>query len=93
LAVSTHGYVTHHEQFGQLQVPAAGSEPVPVVVLLHGGFWLSRWNLDLMDPLAADLAQRGMASWNLEYRRADRHVRDTTTADVEAGGSISAMAR
>ena len=38
-----------------------------------------------MDPLAADLAQRGLASWNLEDRRADRHGWDSTTADVEAG--------
>src|SRR5580704_9415787 len=83
--VRTFGYGSHDEQFGQLQAPAAGSEPVPVVVLLHGGFWLSQWKLDLMDPLAADLAQRGLASWNLEYRRADEHGWDATTADVEAG--------
>jgi acetyl esterase/lipase len=79
------GYGSQPEQFGQLLAPAAGSEPVPVVVLLHGGFWLSRWKLALMDPLAADLAERGLASWNLEYRRADRHGWDATTADVEAG--------
>ena len=84
-AVRTVGYGSHHEQFGQLQAPAAGAEPVPVVVLLHGGFWLSKWKLDLMDPLAADLAQRGIASWNLEYRRADLHGWGATTADVEAG--------
>jgi acetyl esterase/lipase len=84
-AVHTLSYGSHHEQFGQLLVPDAGSKPVPVVVLLHGGFWLSQWKLDLMDPLAADLAQRGLASWNLEYRRADEHGWDATTADVEAG--------
>jgi acetyl esterase/lipase len=42
---------------------------VPVAVLVHGGFWYHAWERDLMDGLAADLAGRGMAAWNLEYRR------------------------
>jgi acetyl esterase/lipase len=79
-----HGYGSHPEQFGQLRTPPAGSAPVPVVVLGHGGYWRSRWRLDLMEPLAADLARRGIASWNIEYRRPDRHGWDATTADVEA---------
>src|SRR5580700_2747410 len=79
-----HGYGTHPEQFGQLRTPPAGSAPVPVVVLVHGGYWRSRWRLDLMEPLAADLARRGIASWNIEYRRPDRHGWDATTTDVEA---------
>jgi len=37
-----------------------------------------------MDPLAADLAARGIASWNIEYRRPDRHAWAATTADVDA---------
>lgn len=77
------GYGSHGEQFGQLRVPAAGSAAVPVVILLHGGFWRSRWTLDLMEPLAADLQRRTIASWNVEYRRADRHGWDATTADVD----------
>jgi acetyl esterase/lipase len=78
-------YGSHPEQFGELRVPpAASASPVPVAVLLHGGFWLSRWKLDLMHPMAQDLARRGMASWNVEYRRADEHGWETMTADVEA---------
>ncbi len=82
--VQTLSYGAHPEQFGQLRTPPAGSAPVPVVVLVHGGYWRSRWRLDLMDPLAADLAARGIASWNIEYRRPDRHGWAATTADVEA---------
>ncbi len=82
--VETISYGTHREQFGELRVPPADSRPAPVAVLLHGGFWRSRWKLDLMEPMADDLARRGMASWNVEYRRADRHGWDATTADVEA---------
>jgi len=57
------------QQFGDLWLPAAGTRPFPVVVLIHGGFWRNRYALDLMDPLAADLAARGFAAWNIEYRR------------------------
>jgi acetyl esterase/lipase len=61
-------YGSHPEQMGDLRVPA-GAGPHPVVVLLHGGGWRERWERDLMDGLAVDLAQRGYASWNPEFRR------------------------
>ncbi|MFC0099790.1 alpha/beta hydrolase [Micromonospora marina] len=74
------------DQWGDLRLPSASpTGPAPVAVLLHGGFWRSVWGADLMDALAADLARRGYASWNLEYRRPDRHGWDATTQDVEAG--------
>ena len=38
-------------------------------MLVHGGFWRKIYGLDLMDPLAADLVGRGVAVWNIEYRR------------------------
>jgi acetyl esterase/lipase len=41
----------------------------PVAVLIHGGFWKAEYGLELMDPLCADLASRGWAAWNIEYRR------------------------
>jgi len=41
----------------------------PVAVLIHGGFWKDQYGLDLMEPLAEDLAARGWAGWNIEYRR------------------------
>lgn len=62
------------EQFGELwpaRVPPADEGPQPVVVLLHGGYWRSRYRLDLMHAAAADLQRRGLAAWNLEYRRMD----------------------
>lgn len=37
--------------------------------MLHGGFWVQRYGLELGTPLAVDLANRGVAAWNLEYRR------------------------
>lgn len=40
-----------------------------LAVLVHGGYWRARFTRDLMDPLAADLAGRGWAVANVEYRR------------------------
>jgi acetyl esterase/lipase len=55
-------------QFGDLRLPA-GEGPHPTVVLIHGGYWRSRYGLKLMTGLAKDLAARGYAAWNIEYRR------------------------
>jgi acetyl esterase/lipase len=38
-------------------------------VVLHGGHWRTRYGKLIMRPLARDLARRGWAAWNLEYRR------------------------
>jgi len=56
------------DQVGDLRRPP-GSGPHPMAVLLHGGFWGAAWRRDLMDGIAVDLAQRGWATWNVEYRR------------------------
>lgn len=43
--------------------------PHPVAVLLHGGFWRAPFKRPIMAALAIDLARRGWATWNVEYRR------------------------
>src|SRR4051812_50131212 len=63
-----HRYGAHFHQFADLHLPS-GAGPFPVAVLLHGGFWREQHSLDLDDPLARDLARRGWAAWNAEYRR------------------------
>lgn len=56
-------------QIGHLRLPA-GEGPFPVVVLLHGGCWSAGYeDLTGMGPLAEALTARGMATWNLAYRR------------------------
>ncbi len=61
-------YGTEPTSFGDLRLPD-GIGPHPVVVLIHGGFWRAQYGLDLMGRLGDDLAARGFASWNIEYRR------------------------
>src|SRR5690349_6963632 len=63
-----HRYGPHPHQFGDLYVPDGGG-PFPVAVVLHGGFWRELRTLELTDDLARDLARRGWAAWNVEYRR------------------------
>lgn len=55
-------------QYGELWLPRGGAG-AGTVVIIHGGFWRARYDLSLGRPLAADLAARGYAAWNLEYRR------------------------
>lgn len=58
-------------QWGELFLPesAGGGAPRGVVVVIHGGYWRSKYGAELGEPLALDLAEHGMAAWNLEYRR------------------------
>lgn len=63
-----HDYGPDPSQFGELTLPA-GDGPVPVVMVVHGGFWRSGYGLELGRPLAVDLAAAGFAAWNVEYRR------------------------
>jgi len=50
----------------------AGTGPFPVVLMIHGGCWQTAVaKADVMHALAADLVQRGIAVWNVEYRGVD----------------------
>jgi pimeloyl-ACP methyl ester carboxylesterase len=56
-------------QQGELRLPK-GKGPFPVAVVIHGGCWdakMEDWQGTA--PLAEALAARGIASWNIEYRR------------------------
>jgi acetyl esterase/lipase len=83
--VRRHAYGPGPAQFGELSRPAVAA-PAGTVVVLHGGFWRARYDLALGRPLAAELADRGYAVWNLEYRRVGGGGGwPGTFADVAAG--------
>lgn len=56
-------------QRGELHLPRRVEQPLPVAVLLHGGYWQTQFGKLVCRPLARDLVRRGWAAWNLEYRR------------------------
>ena len=62
-------YGADPQQFGELWLPQ-GKGAHPVVVLIHGGCWQAGLpGLELMTAAAEDLRGRGLAVWNIEYRR------------------------
>ena len=66
--VHTIRYGDHPSQIAELSLPS-GTSLVPVVVVVHGGFWREAYGFDLGRPLAEDLVNRGWAALNVEYRR------------------------
>ena len=67
---STASYGSHPEQVADLWLPP-GEGPHAGVVLVHGGCWRAQYGRDLETRVAADLVARGLAVWNVEYRRLD----------------------
>jgi acetyl esterase/lipase len=67
-------------QYAELFVPQ-GAGPFPVAVLVHGGCWTKAFGgIDQLRNMAGALVERGIAVWNVEYRRVD-----------EAGGGYPGM--
>jgi acetyl esterase/lipase len=61
-------YGADASQFGDLHLPS-GQARLPVVVVVHGGYWGASYGKELGTPLAKALAAQGFAAWNIEYRR------------------------
>lgn len=56
-------------QFADLWMPD-GSGPHPILVLIHGGCWRADLpGAEMMAYAAEDFRRRGIAVWNVEYRR------------------------
>ena len=70
-------------QYAQLHLPPTGpaAGPLPVVVVLHGGYWRAQYGLELGTPLAVDLTNAGVAALNVEYRRVGAGGGFPTTLD------------
>ncbi|MFI5736049.1 alpha/beta hydrolase family protein [Kribbella sp. NPDC051587] len=61
-------YGDDESQVAELHLPP-GTAKVPAAVVIHGGFWQSAYGMSLATPLAADLAEHGIAGYAIEYRR------------------------
>jgi acetyl esterase/lipase len=58
-------------QYAELFLPS-GKGPFPVAVLVHGGCWTKEFGgITQLRNMAGALAARGIAVWNVEYRRVD----------------------
>ena len=88
---SRHRYGAHPAQACDLHKPA-GAGPHPVAVVLHGGYWQSPYTKLVMRPLCYDLAQRGFAAWNVEYRRLGRDGGGWPMTFDDVGAAIDLLA-
>ncbi len=61
-------YGSDPNQFGDLRLPK-GAGPFPVVMNIHGGFWRAKYDLLHAGHFCAAITGKGIATWNLEYRR------------------------
>jgi acetyl esterase/lipase len=61
-------YGPNEFQFGELRLPK-GAGPHPVAIVIHGGCWMSEYGLSYMGHLSDALAEAGVATWSIEYRR------------------------
>jgi acetyl esterase/lipase len=75
-------------QFGDLRVPA-GAGPCPLAVVLHGGYWQSTYNLIHMGHMCIALAEDGIATWSLEYRRVGDPGGEWPAAGEDVGLALS----
>jgi acetyl esterase/lipase len=60
-------YGEHPRQVGEWFLPH-DAQGAAFVVLIHGGFWRPQWDSSLEIDVAWDLAEHGLAVWNIEYR-------------------------
>jgi acetyl esterase/lipase len=69
---ATIAYGTDPLQVADLYLPQ-GSGPHPTVIMVHGGCWQTEIaDRTIMSWIADDLARRGIAVWNIDYRGVDR---------------------
>jgi acetyl esterase/lipase len=85
-----HSYGSHRSQRADLYLPP-GAGPYPVVVTIHGGSWRDRYGKIVMKPVCADLTRRGVAAWNIEYRRVEGGGGWPATFD-DVGAAIDLLA-
>lgn len=83
-------YGQQRRQVGEWWVPPGDlAEPLPTVVLVHGGYWRAGYDRRLEDAVAADLAGRGFLVWNVDYRPSSDPW-PATLSDVAAAFDVTA---
>jgi acetyl esterase/lipase len=65
-------YGNDKSQFADLYIPN-GKGPFPVVIGIHGGWWRSEYDLSTHSHLCNWFKDHGIAAWNIEYRRVNKH--------------------
>jgi acetyl esterase/lipase len=79
-------YGGDQNQFADLRLPKKKG-PLALAIIIHGGFWRARYDLEYAGHLCAALTAKGIATANLEYRRVGNAGGGWpgTFADIRAG--------
>jgi pimeloyl-ACP methyl ester carboxylesterase len=78
-------------QFGELRVPP-GAGPHPVAILIHGGCWKADFsNLKELGPIGDSLKAKGVATWNIEYRRLSEDGSGWPGTYIDVGTGVDHM--
>lgn len=91
-------YAADADTFGDLYLPPGDAGALPVVILIHGGGWAQKSNLEYAGAWARTLTPYGIAVWNIEYRRVGGHggwpttLSDTVAATNALAGEVQEKA-
>ena len=84
-------YGQHPLQFGHLRLPEAAG-PHPVFIFIHGGCWLSAYEIGHVGPLEEAVADAGYAVWSIEYRRVGDEGGGWPGTFLDVGRGVDAVA-
>jgi acetyl esterase/lipase len=62
-------YGSDRAQVAEVWRPGGGGRALPVVVLIHGGFWRQLYTKRLMHRMVKAVVAHGWVAYNIEYRR------------------------
>ena len=86
-------YGSESTSFGELTLPE-GNGPFPAVAFVHGGCWSAdRSSTVGYRTMAAELAEAGVAGWNLEYRRVGHDGGGWPGTFLDLGNGINFLAQ
>lgn len=93
-APSAHiAYGSAPSQYAELFLPK-GKGPFPVAVLVHGGCWTREFGgITQLRNMAGALAARGIAVWNVEYRRVDEPGGGYPGTYLDMNAALDALGR
>jgi acetyl esterase/lipase len=79
-------YGSDENQFVDLRLPK-GKGPHALAMVIHGGYWRARYDLEYAGHLCAAVTAKGIATANLEYRRVGNPGGGwpATFSDIRAG--------
>ena len=90
---ATFHYGSAPSQYAELFLPA-GKGPFPVAVLVHGGCWTKEFGgIRQFRNMAGALAARGIAAWNVEYRRVDEDGGGYPGMYLDMNGALDVLKR